>query len=466
MKENVTIIISSSAFLFFMEAVHPFFWRLKLHVTVFNSTAHWQLHSVFKSWLDVVCIFVSKQQCGRQCLVFLTCTRLLMYVITYGGCVSTAWESVVKADYGEKNPLPPHRGSAVKADWDKKNPLLHHRGSAVKADWDKNPLPHNIRSVVKFDWGGNPFATPQRVCSEIWLWEGCWGGGGWGGVYCHTIEGLQWHLTGGEKNPSPYHRGSTVKAEWEKGKKILATTQKVCSKRENPLPHHRRSAVKVDGGCGGWGWEKIPCHNIEGLQWKLNVGENPLSHHRGSAVKAECGRKSLVTPQRVCSESWMWEKIPCHTTEGLQWKLNVGENPLSHHRGSAVKADWDKNPLSHHRGSAVKADWGTKIPSHTTEGLQWKLTEGQKSLVTPQRVCSESWLSDNNPLSHQGIWPAWAMWQTQHSAFISCFTPRINGMLLFMADPLQHLELGLQGPQILSIKIFIPSFSCEIYVCL
>ena len=72
-----------------------------------------------------------------------------MYVITYGGCVSTAWESVVKADYGEKNPLPHHRGSVVKADCGEKNPLPHHRGSAEKADWDKKSL-----------------AASQRVCSE------------------------------------------------------------------------------------------------------------------------------------------------------------------------------------------------------------------------------------------------------------------------------------------------------------
>ena len=45
--------------------------------------------------------------------------------------------------------------------------------------------------------------------------------------------------------------------------------------------------------------------------WVGGVGGNPLSQHRGSAVTADgCRgkelreeRKSLVTPQRVCSES-------------------------------------------------------------------------------------------------------------------------------------------------------------------
>ena len=179
MKENVTIIISSSAFLFFMEAVHPFFWRLKLHVTVFNSTAHWAAAFCLQKlawcglyfyvqttvWLPVLGIFNMHKAVDVCDYIRGLCEHGM-------GVCSESWL------WGEKSLAAPQRVCSESWLGPKKNPLLHHRGSAVKADWDKNPLPHNIRSVAKFDWGGNPFATPQRVCSEIWLWEGCWGGGG------------------------------------------------------------------------------------------------------------------------------------------------------------------------------------------------------------------------------------------------------------------------------------------------
>ena len=63
-------------------------------------------------------------------------------------------------------------------------------------------------------------------------------------------------------------------------------------------------------------------------------GGGPLPHHRGSAL----------TP------NW-WRK-----------------NPLPYHRGPTVKAEWEKEnkSLPLHRRSAVKE----KIPCHTTEGLQ------------------------------------------------------------------------------------------------
>ena len=48
---------------------------------------------------------VSKQWYGCQCLRFLTCTQMLMHVISHGGCTDTVRESALNTDW-EKNPLP------------------------------------------------------------------------------------------------------------------------------------------------------------------------------------------------------------------------------------------------------------------------------------------------------------------------------------------------------------------------
>ena len=81
---------------------------MHIYVTVFNSPATWAATFHLQGLTQfVLCLCVTKQWYGCQCLEFFACTKLLKHVVVHGGCTDTERESALKDDSKrEKKNLP------------------------------------------------------------------------------------------------------------------------------------------------------------------------------------------------------------------------------------------------------------------------------------------------------------------------------------------------------------------------